>query len=407
MAEYSKSGHLGRKWSRVRDPYALWQYLCKGQGRYCVYEKSRPDRKFPQQTNNERDIRREEDNPNQHGSQPNNHAEDDGCVSGFSTDDEGGEPYQRSGLADAPAGREKKRLAERGFQQGLKAILQKIQVVDADGIRMARARNPNDTELAEWWDRFKYSNNFEKKVALEIRDIKAEYRYRTWYDILKNTSSDVYVKQTDKPLLPIVESIEWITNILMFNNIDVENFVKWLWLLIDCKSGKKNTLHMFGPPNCGKTLLAKSIVLSTVMCSLMSKVGSVKDSQFVFQPMLGARSCLMNEAVLTDHNYEQFLNIMEGEEFPVDVKNEAPALLKRTPLIITSNAPLTSDLTQWRMACAGPAIPPRVHTITMEPMRELKNIDGYAIHPKAWLSLLVEYVGEDVLVNNDSMIRLE
>lgn len=403
MAEYSKSRHLGRRWSRIRDPYAFWKYLRQGEGRHCVYEKGCPNRKLTEQINNERNLLGEEGGPVQHGSQSNNHAEDNGCSSGASSGDEGGESNQRPRLANPESGREKKRLAERGFQAGLKAILQKIQVVDADGIRMARARNPNDKELQEWWDRFKYSHNFEKKVALEIRDIKAEYRYLTWYSILKQTSSDVYKSQTDKVLLSVEESVEWIHNILIFNNMNVGDFVRWLWQFIDCKSGKKNTLHLFGPPNCGKTLLAKSIVLSTVMCSLMSKVGTVKDSQFVFQPILGARSCLMNEALLTDHNYEQFLNIMEGEEFPVDVKNEAPALLKRVPIIITSNAPLTSDLTQWRMACAGPAIEPRVNTFVMEPMHELKNIDKLALHPKAWLSMLIEYVGEDVLERNNSM----
>lgn len=276
------------------------------------------------------------------------------------------------------------------FLLGVQQILQVFPALDVQQFKRYVITKGSD-EMKDWFQRMKFSQKFNEKVQDEIIEMRTANYNTPWYFLLRNTTSDTFKALCEKTPMSLLASEQCIETILNYNEIDIRNFVWFLWNLMDKKSGKCNALHFLGEVNSGKTLLANSIARSAVYYSVLNKVGK-GNVDFCYEPLLGSRVAILNECSVNDNNYEDFLSITEGERIPINVKYKAPVALDRVPLIITSNNVLWADCSSWRATIAMQAFPQRVKVLHFRSCPELSDYAGKDINPFVWLMLIDKYV---------------
>nr|WDQ28105.1 nonstructural protein 1 [Bird parvovirus] len=102
--------------------------------------------------------------------------------------------------------------------------------------------------------------------------------------------------------------------------------------------GKKNCLYFYGPANTGKTMMAEAI------CKMVKVYGNVNhnNGNFPFNDCHGKAVLWWEECVMVDTYVEPAKCILGGSSVRVDKKGEDSVLIKKTPIVITSN----NDITQ-------------------------------------------------------------
>nr|QTE03934.1 MAG: nonstructural protein [Lophura nycthemera aveparvovirus] len=102
--------------------------------------------------------------------------------------------------------------------------------------------------------------------------------------------------------------------------------------------GKKNTLYFYGPANTGKTMMAEAI------CKMVRIYGNVNhnNGNFPFNDCHGKAVIWWEECVMVDTYVEPAKCMLGGSAVRVDKKGEDSILIRKTPVVITSN----NDITQ-------------------------------------------------------------
>nr|WQF62299.1 MAG: nonstructural protein [Feral pigeon parvovirus A] len=102
--------------------------------------------------------------------------------------------------------------------------------------------------------------------------------------------------------------------------------------------GKKNCLYFYGPANTGKTMIAEAI------CKMVKVYGNVNhnNGNFPFNDCHNKAVLWWEECMMIDTYVEPAKCIMGGSAVRVDKKGEDSMLVKKTPIVITSN----NDITQ-------------------------------------------------------------
>lgn len=379
------------KFSRLRKPGAYWKYLRQGKGRELLYEKNKPDGGEQKQTKLLLNSGREEEHGLQWGL----------TVSGASSDSQSSLGVEESDIELPSSERDldfwdsKKEKLPWTFQLGVRRILEIFPALDVQEFK-SYVLHKGTPEMQDWMQRMKFSNKFDLKVNDEIVEMRTANFFVPWIAILSNTTTETYESLCDRECLSVSNSICLIEQILEWNGINVSKFINHLFKWGDRLTGKKNSIHFVGEVNSGKTLLANSIIRSLVYYAVLNKVGQ-KVSDFVYEPLLGARVGLMNECIIADHNYEDMLNLTEGERLPISVKYKSQLAAKRVPLLFTSNEILWKDCSSWRMTQACRAFPERIMILTFKTFPELANYTNKDIHPRAWFYLFAQYVNYDVI----------
>lgn len=387
LGKLASSNRLSIKFSRIRNSRAYWEYLHQGAGRVVLYEKNPPNGQLPKQTKLDGYLGRPETS---------------GLLgeSGFgspSEDTQSSDGAEESDSGDVPEGRDlvfwksKKEAKPLNFLMGIQQVLQTFPALDVQQLSYY-ILNHADPVYKEWYQRMKMMPKFSERVNNEIVEMRTCNIDVPWYDILSNTHEDTYKLLCEKEVMSIEESESCIFTILRHNGIKPRDFVYFLHKLIDKKSGKRNAIHFVGEVNSGKTLLANSIIRSVCYYSVLNKVGKkCSESDFIYQPLIGARVALLNECIVNDVNYEDFLQLTEGERMPVQVKYSAPQTLTRVPLIITSNTCLWADCSQWRATMASVAFPERVMILQFTRCNDLIHYAGKDINPYVWKKMIEMY----------------
>lgn len=378
------------RFSCIMWPRAYREYLRSGGGRTILYEKNSEIGQLPEQTEFHADSRWEEVDCFRRESGLSPVPEDSSSCQRSQTGNSGDESNER----DMDFWHSEKKAVPWNFQRGVEQVLKIFPALDVQAFK-EYVLNQSNPKFHDWFQRMKNMRDFNQKVNDEIIEMRTCNINTPWYHILRSTDCETFELLCDRPVMTLQRSVECIETILKHNDVRVADFVWLMWKLMDRKSGKKNAIHFRGEVNSGKTLLANSIARSLVYYSVLNKVGkSTSESTFVFEPLIAARVAILNECIVNDNNYEDFLQLTEGEKMPVQVKYKAPVALKRVPLILTSNTCLWEDCSQWRSTIASRAFPERVWTINFTSCEELMFFSGQDIHPYVWLLLIDKYVDE-------------
>lgn len=257
-------------------------------------------------------------------------------------------------------------------------------------------------------------NDFERKAADEpgLRRIIFKQNYqqlsRTALALAKHKVHDMpfialaqkaYQEETAhmrySQCLSIQESFEWYQRILEYNDIDMYDFSHFIFQIMDKKLTKINTVILKGPPNAGKTLIAESIAKAAIFYCNIQKFS--KGQNFVFMDAVGVRCCMINEPRFTDEWVESLKNIFEGCPVHVDVKFLSGQMLERTPVVITTNHPL-SMYVQNGKDIAQSAFDARSKTFLFSQFQDLKDCKGH-LHPGLWYLVGKELLREGVSVD--------
>lgn len=205
----------------------------------------------------------------------------------------------------------------------------------------------------------------------------------TWMECLE-TFSHIEHKQGD---LQVAESVEWIRKIFKHNNEDLMKFVAALIPIMDKTFNKINSVLFLGPPNGGKTLIAESIARTCIF--YINIQNFEKGNNFYLQDLVNMRCGLINEPHVCQEKIETFKNICEGLDVAIDVKYKTAQILKRTPLIITSNHELALNTLQIKDNTE--ALNKRMIKIKLKQFGELEHCKG-RLNPNLWMELYNEYL---------------
>ena len=107
------------------------------------------------------------------------------------------------------------------------------------------------------------------------------------------------------------------------------------------KINKINTLVFIGPTNTGKSLLA-NLIGKPYLKGYVQR--SAEGNSFHFEGLLNKSVAMLEEPRITALTMNDYKVLLGGEDFEVNKKHQAPEILKRIPVLITTNAPIGSYL---------------------------------------------------------------
>lgn len=121
-------------------------------------------------------------------------------------------------------------------------------------------------------------------------------------------------------------------------DIDDEKFGKNLLKILTKHTPKRNLLVLKGCPNSGKSTIVRTLL------ELYPTYGEiVNSSAFMYQDLLYKPVGIWEEPIISDQQSEKCKLLFEGKDTVIDIKFKPPTILKRTPILITTN----HDLWHW------------------------------------------------------------
>lgn len=188
------------------------------------------------------------------------------------------------------------------------------------------------------------SELFDKCTSLEWADIV----YVCGFDIYKHLNLALELFNKDSLELQKRNRWQWLINdanchieqcgelarLLNRNNIDVTEFVKCIFNVLNCIDEKKNCLRLIGIPNSGKTLIAQ-LICQKFLCAYVNNHNS--ENEFYLSCFLNKSICLCEELMITPATAEDFKSILGGMPLLISKKYNEKQVLARTPIIVTSN----------------------------------------------------------------------
>lgn len=115
-----------------------------------------------------------------------------------------------------------------------------------------------------------------------------------------------------------------------------EQFIEFLWDLLNHKSGKFNCLNIIGPASSGKTFFVRTIKEAMITSGLIANI--TRNSQFPFNNCINKRLLHWDEPNFEPAATEQLKQLFSGDELSVNVKYSPYQTIQRTPVIVTANA---------------------------------------------------------------------
>lgn len=119
---------------------------------------------------------------------------------------------------------------------------------------------------------------------------------------------------------------------------DIQTFFDELEQWFNRLLSKRNCLCILGPPSCGKTYFADTII--TLAWNSGTIINPTKTSAFEFENALHKRIVLWNEAHIHSEKSDYVKELLEGHRMPIQVKYLGNQILTKTPIVITANFPL-------------------------------------------------------------------
>lgn len=178
----------------------------------------------------------------------------------------------------------------------------------------------------------------------------------------KNNKPLFYCKQLDQVdnyYMCYRDSVKSLLILLQFqyNNslVSVKQFLSSLLSLVDKRSGKKNTMYIWGDSNAGKNFFFDTVTHFFINCGMIANPS--KYERFPFMDCVDRRIIMWNEARLDPHSYEDIKQILAGDPLKAHIKHTAPFTIYKTPVLVLANRQIfpASDefnnrlmVTRWR-----------------------------------------------------------
>ena len=141
----------------------------------------------------------------------------------------------------------------------------------------------------------------------------------------------------------IKEEGDWsvIRNFLRYQEISLMQFLCALRPWLESQP-KKNCIVIHGPPDCGKSFFAYSL-----LSFFKGKVANFYNSrsQFWLMPFVDVKMGLLDDATYSCWDYidKYMRSALDGSTVSVDFKHRAPLQCKLPPLVVTSNINVMSE----------------------------------------------------------------
>jgi len=234
------------------------------------------------------------------------------------------------------------------------------------------------TELREELEALLYSKKWKELVEEAIDLVAEDFRLLGWIEIMD--LNEKYVVYPDSQFYDVDTSIYWLKQILSFNGIELDYFIKCVVSVMDKSEMKLNSIWLSGPTNAGKSLICNSVVESARFYANIMEFD--ERTQFPLNDAPGKRVLLINEPVIADKRIELIKNIMEGQDVAINVKHRKGITLPRTPIIISSNKDL------WHYCPSEQeAILNRCHHFKCNTMDKLFDCTK-KLHPLLWKTII-------------------
>lgn len=173
------------------------------------------------------------------------------------------------------------------------------------------------------------------------RDLN-DYSLRDFYILLKNPEcKPIFINSMNYG--NIEESTDIINELLLFqfdnDESEICRFLNTLVDIFDKKISKKNTICVLSPPSAGKNFFFDMILAISLNYGQLGQAN--RHNVFAFQEAPNKRILLWNEP-----NYESALHdtikmMLGGDPFTVRVKHNMDTHVRRTPVIILTNTPVS------------------------------------------------------------------
>nr|QTE04056.1 MAG: nonstructural protein 1 [Turdus naumanni densovirus] len=123
-------------------------------------------------------------------------------------------------------------------------------------------------------------------------------------------------------------------SLLYAHGINKKQFVQDIYDWLMCTHHKKNALFLFGPPNTGKTFIAR-LLTQTFLVGNMNLKGVTSD--FYYEALLNKSIAVMEELWVIPLVCDDFKSILGGVEIDINKKHVEMQRLQRIPVVITCN----------------------------------------------------------------------
>lgn len=118
------------------------------------------------------------------------------------------------------------------------------------------------------------------------------------------------------------------------NNINSYEFARDVHNWLQCNHRKTNCMFFYGPPNTGKTMIAR-LLTQLFLSGQMSLKGVTSD--FYFESLLNKSVGVLEELWVVPQVVDDFKSIFGGMPIDINKKHANMQRLERTPIIVTSN----------------------------------------------------------------------
>lgn len=140
----------------------------------------------------------------------------------------------------------------------------------------------------------------------------------------------------DKFYESLDDSFGYLTEFLKLQLEDsMEEFVIFLYDLLNKNSGKTNCLNIIGPPSSGKTYFARIVKEALVVSGMIGNMNN--RSPFPYNNYIDKRVLHWDEPSFDPFAIEQIKCLFSGDEYTCNIKYKNNASLMRTPVIVTAN----------------------------------------------------------------------
>lgn len=181
--------------------------------------------------------------------------------------------------------------------------------------------------------KYMLDKNFPQEFAVAHQEVCFQVQDKTWEDCLQMVNMEIDI--FDQYYTPN-ESVYWIKEFLIYNNINIEEFITNCHNVINRRITKMNSIQFHGPPNSFKTVIMTSLAESCIFPFVNNQLNG-KTSQFGLSGAVDKRIAFLDEIVVDQMWQEKFLLLLGGMPCETDVKYEQPQTVERIPILLCFN----------------------------------------------------------------------
>lgn len=186
--------------------------------------------------------------------------------------------------------------------------------------QLAVRRGMHPTEYATW----------HKSITPEKWKVVEQYIY--WAMCIRQDRFE-FLRTNYKPDFANAEM--W-NRFFKHQNVIKDSFIKMIRTWLTQEYGRINCLRLVGRPGTGKSLFAQT--LSKALLHGKLKVHTTGSGNFYFESCTNKALILWEECMVDVQTAQDVKKLFAGDSLMSDIKYGSPAVVTRTPVIITSNS---------------------------------------------------------------------